>query len=192
MESNCEILKNILNYSFEQVSQTIKPPACMVFIRGEVDATRLEAKAKNTKKFRGQSQGHSHKCSPKKKGLQNFFSGDLKKKRSSKNFFRRKTSSKTFFRRSLLEETKKRFLQIFGKVSGVFQRNFNGSNIVLSSSRGQGNFRGLEASRLRPRPRTSKCVLEDVLEAKDVHEDSTYGVYSWKRLGARSVSAYIS
>ena len=31
--------------------------------------------------------------------------------------------------------------------------------IVLSWSRGQGNFRRLEAS--RPRPRTSKCVLED-------------------------------
>ena len=33
--------------------------------------------------------------------------------------------------------------------------------IVLSSSRGQGNFRGLEASR----PRTSKCVLEDSTSA---------------------------
>ena len=44
---------------------------------------------------------------------------------------------------------------------------------MLSSSRGQGNFRGLEAS--RPRPRTSKCVLDDVLEAKDVLEDSTSG-----------------
>ena len=39
---------------------------------------------------------------------------------------------------------------------------------MLSSSRGQANFRGLEASRprprtwpSRPRPRTSKCVLED-------------------------------
>ena len=42
---------------------------------------------------------------------------------------------------------------------------------MLSSSRGQGNFWGLETS--RPRPRTSKCVLEDVLEAKDVLEDST-------------------
>ena len=62
-----------------------------------------------------------------------------------------------------------RSLQIFRKVSGVFQQNFNGSKIVLSSSRGQGNFRGLEAS--RPRPRTSKCVLE----AKDVLEDSTSG-----------------
>ena len=53
----------------------------------------------------------------------------------------------------------KRCSQIFCEVSGVFQRNFNCSKIVLSSSRGQGNFRGLEAS--RPRPRTSKCVLED-------------------------------
>ena len=39
--------------------------------------------------------------------------------------------------------------------------------IVLSSSRGQGDSRGLEASRTRPR--TSKCVLE----AKGVLEDST-------------------
>ena len=40
---------------------------------------------------------------------------------------------------------------------------------MLSSSRGQGNFRGPKASRQR----TSKCVLEDVLDAKDVLEDST-------------------
>ena len=67
----------------------------------------------------------------------------------------------------LKKPKKKRFLQIFRKVSGVFQQNFNGSKIVLSSSRGQGNFRGLEAS--RPRPKTSKCVLE----AKDVLKDFT-------------------
>ena len=29
----------------------------------------------------------------------------------------------------------------------------------------------------KPRPRTSKCVLEDVLEAKDVLEDSTSVFY---------------
>ena len=52
-------------------------------------------------------------------------------------------------------------LQIFRKVSGVFLQNFNGSKIVLSSSRGQGNFRGLEASRLR----TLKCVFEDSTSA---------------------------
>ena len=84
----------------------------------------------------------------------------LQKKRSSKFFFRRKRSSIIFFSGDLyLRKPKKRSLQIFRKVSGVFQRNFNGSKILLSSSRGQGNFRTLETSR----PRTSKCVL-DVLE----------------------------
>ena len=125
--------------------------------RGGVEDTRLEAKAKDTKKIRGQGQGQTlsrprtqmQVFSKKKKVFKNFFSGDL-----------------------YLRKPKKRSLQIFRKVSGVFQRNFNGSKIVQSSSRGQGNFRGLEAS--RPRPRTSKCVLEDDLEAKDVLEDSTF------------------
>ena len=65
-------------------------------VLGGVEDTRLDAKAKDTKKIRGQGQplrgqtlsrprtgmleakdqGHSRKCSPKK-GLQNFFSGDL-------------------------------------------------------------------------------------------------------------------
>ena len=93
-----------------------------------------------------------------------------KKKKFSKFFFRRsqkkvfeiffqaKKVFKNFFSGNLyLRKPKKRSLQIFRKVSGVFQRNFNGSKIVLSSSRGQGNFRELEVSR----PRTSKCVLED-------------------------------
>ena len=100
----------------------------------------LEAKAKD--------QGHRHKSSPKKKRF-----------------------SKNFFRRFPLEENKKkglrkfsaRFLELSNKISPV-------QKIVLSSSRGQGNFRGLEVS--KPRPRTSKCVLE----AKDVLEDSTSGV----------------
>ena len=68
-----------------------------------------------------------------------------------------------------------RFLAFSNEVSTV-------KKMVMSSSQGQGNFRRLEASRpriwpSRPRPRTSKCVLEDVLEdvleAKDVFEDST-------------------
>ena len=99
--------------------------------RGGVEDTRLDAKVKD-RPSRG--QGHRRKRSSKKKVFKNFF------------------------RRSLLVETqKKRSLQIFRKVSGVFQRNFYGSKIVLSSSRGQDSFRGLEALR----PRTSKCVLED-------------------------------
>ena len=51
-----------------------------------------------------------------------------------------------------------RFLAFSNKISTV-------QKILLSSSRGLGNFRGPEASR----PRTSKCVLE----AKNVLEDST-------------------
>ena len=111
-------------------------------------------------------QGYRRKCSKKKKVFKNFFQA-ISKKSLQKFFSGEKGHQKFFFRRSLLEETKKRSLKIFRKVSGVFQRNFNGSKIVLTSSRGQGNFRGLGAS--RPRPRTSKCVLE----AKDVLEDST-------------------
>ena len=58
-----------------------------------------------------------------------------------------------------------RFLAFSNEISTV-------QKIVLSSSRGQGNFRGIEASRPRPktwpsrqRPRTSKCVLEDSTSA---------------------------
>ena len=145
--------------------------------RGGVEDTRLEAKAKDTKKpkakdtknprprtafprtdtleakdrnARGQGQGprtqtqaFSKKRSSKfffrrsqKKSLQKFFSGDLHKKRSRKKLF-----------------------QSIYKILTI-------QKIVLSPSRGQGNFRGLETS--RPRPRTSKCVLEE-----DDLEDST-------------------
>ena len=73
-----------------------------------------------------------------------------KKKRSSQNFFKRSPQK------------------------NVFQKNFQSlhkiltiQKLLLSSSRGQAKFRGLEASRprprtwpSRPRSRTSKCVLE--------------------------------
>ena len=108
----------------------------------------------------------------KKKRSSKFFFRRSQKKKVFKKFFQAKKVFKIFFQASLLEETKKRSLQIFRKVAGVFQRNFNGSKIVLSSSRGQANFQGHEASR----PRTSKFVLEDVLETKDVLEDSTSGI----------------
>ena len=115
-----------------------------------------------TDPLEAKDQAHRRKCSPKKKVFKNFFQA-ISKKKVFKNFFQEKKVFKIFFQAiSILEETKKRSLQIFRKVSGVFQRNFNGLKIVLSSSREQGNFRGLEASRPRPRPRTSKCVLQSL------------------------------
>ena len=102
--------------------------------RGGVENTRLEAKAKDTKKIRGQGQGqpfrgqtlsrprtgmleakdqgHKRKCSPKKKGLHKKFSGNFHKKTFSKKIF-----------------------QALHKILTI-------QKIVLSSSRGQANFRG--------------------------------------------------
>ena len=130
----------------------------MFITRGGVEDTRLEAKAKDTKKIRGQGQGqpfrgqtlsrprtgmleakdqgHKAQVLSKKKGLHKNFSGDLQKKK------------KVFTKISQAISTKKRFPKIFQPLHKIltFQK------IVLSSSRGQANFRGLEAS--RPRPRT--------------------------------------
>ena len=137
----------------------------------------LEAKAKD--------QGHRCNCTPKK-GFQKIFSGNLQtatknkvikktfssdlqttlKKQGLQNFFSGEKGLQNFVSGDLqLRKTKQglrkfsaRFLAFSNKISTV-------QKTVLSSSRGQGNFRGLGASR----PRTSKCVLEDVLE------DSTSG-----------------
>ena len=98
----------------------------------------LEAKDRNA---RGQGQG------PR---TQSASALQKKKKRSSQKFFKRSPRKNAF----------QKIFQPLHKIL-TFQK------IVLSSSRGQANFRGLEASR----PRTSKSVLE----AKDVLEDSTSG-----------------
>ena len=91
-----------------------------------------------------------------KKRSSKFFSGDLKKKEKKdlQNFFQA-ISTKNGLEKNF----------------SIDLQNFNHSKIVLFSIRVQGNFWGLEA--LRPRPRTSKCVLENFFEAKDVLEDST-------------------
>ena len=58
---------------------------------------------------------------------------------------------------------------------------------MLSSSRGQANFRGLEAS--RPRPRTSKCVLEDSTSLKNTllgqYYKEQYGISETKQYKLR-------
>ena len=101
----------------------------------------LEAKAKD--------QGHKRKCSPKKKKrfLEKVFQAISKKKKKKK-----KRSLQKFFKRSLQKNVFQKIFQALHKILTI-------QKILLSSSRGQANFRGLEVS--RPRPRTSKCVLED-------------------------------
>ena len=147
-----------------------------MFVRGGVEDTRLEAKAKakDTKKIRGQGQGQGqpfrgqtlsrprtgmleakakdqgHKAQvlskkkKKKKVFTKIFQAISKKKKKKK---KKKRSSQKFFKQSPLKNVFQKIFQPLHKIL-TFQK------IVLSSSRGQANFRGLEASRPRPRPRT--------------------------------------
>ena len=147
---------------------TGKPTRKKGFIsRGGVEDTRLEAKAKDTKKIRGQGQPFRGQtlsrprtgmleAKAKDQGHKAQVLSKKKKKRSSQKFFRRspkkkkkkkKRSSQKFFKRSPLENVFQKIFQALPKIL-TFQK------IVLSSSRGQANFRGLEVSRPRPRPRT--------------------------------------
>ena len=90
----------------------------------------LEAKDRNA---RGQGQGprtQSASALQKKK----------KKKKSSQKFFRRSPKKK---------KKKKKKKKVFTKIFQPLQKILTFQKIVLSSSRGQANFRGLEASRPR-------------------------------------------
>ena len=131
-----------------------------VRVRGGVEDTRLEAKAKDTKKnrrprtafrrtdtleakdriARGQGQGPRTQAQ--------VLSKKKTKKTSSLKLFRRsqkKRSSQKFFKRSPQKNAFQNIFQALHKVLTI-------QKILLSSSRGQANFRGLQAS--RPRPRT--------------------------------------
>ena len=94
----------------------------------------LKAKDRNA---RGQGQGprtQAQVLSKKKSPLKNF-SGDLQKKRSSQKFFRQSPQK-----------------NIFQKIFQALHKILTIQKILLFSSRGHANFRGLEAS--RPGPRT--------------------------------------
>ena len=113
---------------------------------------KSEAKVKDSLSEDRHSRGQGQECSrPRPRTKDTSESALQKKKGLHKNF-----SS---------DLHKKTFPKIFQALHNILTI----QKIVLSSSRGQANSRGLEAS--RPRPRTSKCVLE----AKDVLEDSTSG-----------------
>ena len=116
--------------------------ASLLYIRGGVKDTRPRTQKNFEAKDRpSQGQGHSRKCSQKKRFSKKFFS-NLKKK-VFKNFFQAKKIFKNFFSDDFhLRKTKTdlrkfsaRFLTLSNEISTV-------QKTVLSSSRGQGNFRG--------------------------------------------------
>ena len=103
--------------------------------------SEAKAKAKDSLSEDRHSRGQGQECSrprPRTKDTKRKCSPKKKKKRS-------KRSSQNFFKRSPRINAFQKIFQPLHKIL-TFQK------IVLSSSRGQANFQGLEAS--RPRPRT--------------------------------------
>ena len=124
------------------------------------DTKKSEAKDSLSEDRHSRGQGPRTKAQvlSKKKVFTKIFQAISKKKGLPK-----------FFRRSPQKN-------VFQKIFTGAPQNFYNSKKMLSSSRGQANFRGLEASRprprtwpSRPRPRTSKCVLEDSTSAVHTH-----------------------
>ena len=116
---------------------------------------KSEAKAKDSLSEDRHSRGQGQECSrPRPRTKDTSASALQKKKRSSQKFFRQSPQKNVF----------QKIFQALHKILTI-QKN----SAVLEPRTGQfsrtrgleakANFRGLEA--LRPRPRTSKCVLED-------------------------------
>ena len=152
--------------------------------RGGVEDTRLEAKAKDTKKnprprprtvFPRTDTLETKGRNARGQGPRTQAQVLSKKKKSSKTFFRRSPKNKKKgLHKNFSSDLHKK--NVFQKIFQALHKILTIQKILLSSSGGQANFRGLEASRprprtwhSRPRPRTSKCVLE----AKDILENST-------------------
>ena len=116
---------------------------------------KSETKVKDSPSKDRPSQAQRQECSrlrPRTKDT-----GDKRSpKNRSKNFFFQAISNKTKNFQAISKKT------VFKNIFQAIYKILTIQKIVLPLSRGQGNFRGLEASR----PRTSRCVLEDVFEAK--------------------------
>ena len=118
-------------------------------------APRLEAKAKDTKKIGGQGQGQPFRGQTLSRPRTGMLEPKVKDQGHKRKCSPKKKKKKVFTKIFQAISTKTRFPKIFQALHKILTI----QKLVLSSSRGQANFRGLEAS--RPRPRTSKCVLED-------------------------------
>ena len=116
------------------------------------------------------AQGQGHKKNPRLRPRTGML--QAKAKDTNASVFLRKKVLKIFFGQSPKKNGLEKHFQPIYKILTI-------QKIVLSSSRGQSNFRGLAASRPRPRtwpsrPSAWKCVLE----ANDVLENSTSGTIS--------------
>ena len=103
--------------------------------RGRVEDTRLEAKAKDSLFEDRHSRGQGQEClRPRTKDT------------SASVLQKKKRSSQKFFRRSPLKNVFQIFFQALHKILTI-------QKTLLSSSRGQANFRGLEAKDFKICPR---------------------------------------
>ena len=118
------------------------------FTRGGVEDTWLEAKVKN--------QGRKCKCSKQKKKIFKTIFEAISKENKKKVF-------KNFFQAITEEKGLEKFFQPICKILAI-------QKIVLPRAEYTAIYEDLL--------RTSKCVREDVLEAKDVFEDSTSGIHN--------------
>ena len=116
----------------------------MLYItRGGVENTRLEAKAKDTKKNPRPRTAFPRTDTLEAKDRNARGQGP----RTQAQVFskKKKRSSQKFFKRSPQKNVFQKIFQALHKILTI-------QKILLSSAQGQANFRGLEAS--RPRPRT--------------------------------------
>ena len=119
--------------------------------RGGVEDTRLEVKAKGTKKGQGQPHLRTDPLEAKAKDTgASVLKKKVFKKRLRRSLNQKQRSSIQLFKRSPNEENKKGLRKFSARFLAFSRKTLTIQKIVLSSSRGQGNFRGLEASRLRP------------------------------------------
>ena len=138
-----EICSNAVFYSLVSVLGNIYTP----LYRLEVELRTQGLRPRTQKKFQGQGQPfRGQTLSRPRTGMLKAKANQGHKRKCSP----KKKSSQKFFRRSPQKNVFQKIFQALHKILTI-------QKIVLSLSRGQGNFRGLEASR----PRTSKCVLED-------------------------------
>ena len=137
----------------------------------QLDLTLFHQRWSRGHKARGQGQGQGHKKNPRPRPRTAFPRTDTLQAKD-RNARGQGQGPRTQAQVLSKKKEKKVFTKFFKRSpqKNVFHKNFQAvhkiltiQKIVLSSSRGQANFRGLEAS--RPRPRTSKCVLEDSTSA---------------------------